>query len=964
MSHHSTRGGGGTARLLPPLALLRVFPALALEADGRPAEAVAELLEPVVEHLDAEDVQRHRIAMVENAAELRRPDPGDPLARAPESGLRPGSSCANHRRFDAPAEYPGTMSDGPDGQRASRARQTVLVGGRRLAVTHLDKVLYPETGWTKADVLDYYSRVADALIPLIADRAATRKRWVDGVGTGRYPGTMFFAKNLERGAPAWIARREIEHSSKATLYPLVNDLPTLMWLGQMSTLELHAPQWRFRADGTRANPDRLVLDLDPGDGVGLPECAEVARWARAILTGMGLDALPVTSGSKGIHLYAPLPGTRTADEIAAVAHELARALESDHPDLVVSDMKKSLRTGKVLVDWSQNNGSKTTIVPYSLRGTLRPAVAAPRTWRELASPSLRQLEPHEVLDRLDAKGDLLAPLHGDGPPSADDAEAGAAGRLAAYRSMRTAGRTPEPGVEPAGAEPSATGASFVIQEHHARRLHWDFRLERDGVLVSWALPKGVPELGGRNHLAVHTEDHPLEYGSFEGEIPKGEYGGGAVTIWDSGTYAAEKWRDDEVIATLRGRQGGGLAGEPIRIALIRTGRGRATGDAASGEQWLIHRMALEHGDDGTGGTDHDRHRHQHRGGTATHASAPDEGAQDGTDEAPAVAAVQIPRPMLAVTTPAAGPDPANDWSLEMKWDGIRAIAVVDDGAVRLISRNDNELTPTYPELDALARAVGPGRTVLDGEIVAPDERGRPSFSRLQQRMGLTRPEDVAAARRRQGVRLLLFDVLEAEGRLLMREPYEQRREALLRLVRPTGPIDVPPVVGDGTGDALADAVEAAMRVSRDLGLEGVVAKRRDAPYVAGRSSDWQKLKHERAQEVVIGGWRPGSGRRADGVGSLLLGLPGADGLTYIGRVGTGFSDRDLDEVAVRLRPLARTTSPFLDVPSLDARDASWVSPSLVGEVRFAEWTDTGRLRQASWRGWRPDKDADQVRRES
>lgn len=862
------------------------------------------------------------------------------------------------------------MSDAPGGQDPTRARQTVTVGGRRLAVTHLDKVLYPETGWTKADVLDYYSRVAAALIPLIADRAATRKRWVDGVGTARDPGTRFFAKNLERGAPAWIARREIEHSSRATLYPLVNDLPTLMWLGQMSALELHAPQWRFHSDGTRANPDRLVLDLDPGEGVGLPECAEVARAARTILTGMGLESLPVTSGSKGIHLYAPLDGSRSADDISAVAHELARALAADHPDLIVSDMKKSLRIGKVLVDWSQNNGAKTTVVPYSLRGTLRPAAAAPRTWRELASPDLRQLEPHEVLARLDAKGDLLAPLHADAATAggaaagAEDDAAGAERRLAAYRGMRSADRTPEPGVGPGGTGPRPTGNSFVIQEHHARRLHWDFRLERDGVLVSWALPKGVPQLGGKNHLAVHTEDHPLDYGSFEGEIPAGEYGGGAVSIWDAGTYSAEKWRDDEVIATLQGRQGGGLAGEPTRIALIRTGRGRAqagagstaadttsggppSGDSKSGEQWLIHRMALL----GDGGSPAGHHAHPHR---------PEHAENGPQDPVPGT-----PQPMVASAAPASGPDPAQRWSMEMKWDGIRAIAVVEDGAVRLTSRNDNDLTATYPELDALAAAVGPGRTVLDGEIVAPDERGRPSFSRLQQRMGLTRPEDVAAARRRQSVRLLLFDVLQAEGRSLVDAPYEERRAVLARAVRPTGPIDVPPAIGTGTGDDLAGAIEAAMRVSHDLGLEGVVAKRCDAPYAAGRrSSDWQKLKHERAQEVVIGGWRPGSGRRADGVGSLLLGLPGRDGLTYVGRVGTGFSDRDLDEVASRLRPLARRTSPFLDVPTADARDASWVSPSLVGEVRFAEWTDTGRLRQASWRGWRPDKDAGEVRRES
>jgi bifunctional non-homologous end joining protein LigD len=371
-------------------------------------------------------------------------------------------------------------------------RQVVLVGGRRLALTSLDKVMYPATGFTKADVLAYYQAVAEALLPLAAGRPATRKRWVHGVGTAEEPGQVFFVKNLEQGAPEWVRSVELEHKSHRIRYPLIDDLATLTWAAQMGALELHVPQWRATPRGDRRNPDRLVLDLDPGEGVGLLEAAEVARLARPILTGMGLDPLPVTSGSKGIHLYAALDGSRTSDEIAAVAHELARALEADHPDLVVSDMKKVLRRGKVLVDWSQNNAAKTTIVPYSLRGTLRPMAAAPRTWRELASRSLRQLEPQEVVERLQQRGDLLAPLTLDEPRS--DA-------LAQYRSMREAERTPEPVPEVVA---PGSGDSFVIQEHHARRLHWDLRLERDGVLVSWALPRGVPAPGERNHLAVHT----------------------------------------------------------------------------------------------------------------------------------------------------------------------------------------------------------------------------------------------------------------------------------------------------------------------------------------------------------------------------------------------------------------------------------------------------------------------------
>jgi DNA ligase D-like protein (predicted polymerase) len=271
--------------------------------------------------------------------------------------------------------------------------------------------MYPETGTTKADIFGYYNAVADVMIPHVRDRIATRKRWVHGVGTPDDPAEVFFQKNLDPAStPDWVRQASITHKTSTNTYPLVNDRATLIWLAQIASLEIHVPQWRVGRGGERKNPDRLVLDLDPGDGVTLVDCAEVARLARAILTDMGLDPMPVTSGSKGIHLYAALDGSQTSDQISAVAHELARALEADHPDLIVSDMKKSLRAGKVLVDWSQNNGAKTTIAPYSLRGRFHPTVAAPRTWRELASKNLEHLDYREVMQRLKRRGDPLAEI--------------------------------------------------------------------------------------------------------------------------------------------------------------------------------------------------------------------------------------------------------------------------------------------------------------------------------------------------------------------------------------------------------------------------------------------------------------------------------------------------------------------------------------------------------------------------
>lgn len=306
-----------------------------------------------------------------------------------------------------------TMKRLPVSSSAGSPAQTVSVGGHQLRFTSLDKVLYPSTATTKTDVLDYYLRVSDVFIRYAHDRPATRKRWVNGVGTEKEAGAVFFQKNLGDSAPSWVERRTIQHKDHSNEYPLVNSAATLAWLAQIAALEIHVPQWRFDQSGNPQHPDRLVLDLDPGEGVGLVECAEVARAARKILAGMGLQAFPVTSGSKGIHVYTALDGKQPCEQVSDVAHELARALEAEHPDFVVSDMKRALRPGKVFVDWSQNKASKTTVAPYSLRGRLRPTVAAPRTWKELESPELAHLELDEVVRRVERGEDPLAGLARD-----------------------------------------------------------------------------------------------------------------------------------------------------------------------------------------------------------------------------------------------------------------------------------------------------------------------------------------------------------------------------------------------------------------------------------------------------------------------------------------------------------------------------------------------------------------------
>ena len=842
---------------------------------------------------------------------------------------------------------------------------TVELDGHRLSLTHLRKVLYPATGTTKAEIIGYFAEVAHVMIPHLAGRPVTRKRWPDGVST-----TPFFHKNLDRGTPSWVSRQVIEHSDGPKAYPVVDSPATLAWLGQIAALELHVPQWRFEPDGGIGRPDRLVFDLDPGPGVGLAECAEVARAVRRRLSGSVV--VPVTSGSKGIHLYSRLDGSLTSDEASLFAKQIAEAIEQDMPELVVSRMLKSLRPGKVFIDWSQNNGSKTTIGPYSLRGRDHPTVAAPRTWEELEDPALRHLQYTEVLALLAEAPDPMRGLEtGDcdgaehrggrgsrrrrsGSPPADgsravNARVDAGSKLDTYRAKRSADRTPEP-VPDSGPLPQGNDDTFVIQEHHARRLHYDFRLERDGVLVSWAVPKGLPTDSGQNRLAVHTEDHPLDYADFAGTIPQGEYGGGTVSIWDAGTYVTEKWRDDEVIVVLQGKRARG------RYALIRT----------KDSSWLMHRMRSQHSQQSPPHDPVDPGNGSPGGPAAEDGAIAGHVAGDGVrvsradpsrrrKDPPAVRG-DLPapptdlRPMLATTGTPQDISPDHPWRFEGKWDGIRALATVGPAGLTLHSRAGNDFTRSYPEVAELTELLDGHSAVLDGEIVVLDDHGVTSFSRLQQRMNLAGARDIARMRREMPVQYWLFDVLWLDGVSLLRKRYDDRRRVLEALPLSGEVCRVP--------EQLGGSVEEALQGSVRRKWEGIVAKRADSQYMPGRRSrTWFKMKNFRTREVVVVGWRPGAGRREGGVGSLLVAVPdGRGGLRYAGKVGTGFTDAVLDQLLAALKPLQRNRSAVVDtVPREDGVDAVWVEPSLVGEVRFADWTSERRLRAASWRGLRPDK---------
>jgi bifunctional non-homologous end joining protein LigD len=470
-------------------------------------------------------------------------------------------------------------------------------------------------------------------------------------------------------------------------------------------------------------------------------------------------------------------------------------------------------------------------------------------------------------------------------------------RLDRYREKRDPVATPEPD----GAVIPGTDAEqpprFVVQEHHARRLHWDLRLEHDGVLASWAVPRGIPPGPERNHLAVRTEDHPLEYLEFHGEIPEGQYGAGTMTIWDSGTYETHKFREDEVMVTFHGERVRG------KYVLFRT----------RGDDWMIHRM-------------------------------------DPPEDPDRVPMPDRLEPMLART----GPLPPDDgrWAYEIKWDGVRAIAFVQGGTLGLQARSGRDISARYPELRPLAAALAGHEVVLDGEVVAFDG-ARPSFQKLQSRMHLTSDSQIRRMAQQDPVHYIAFDLLYLDGRSLLDDRYDERRAALAELGL-AGPTWQAPAHHVGDGAALLEATRAQQ-------LEGIVAKRLDCPYLPGRRSPgWVKVKNIGTTDVVVGGWLEGEGGRSGRLGALVIGIPDEEGvLRYAGRVGSGFTDAELGRVKRLLDELASDASPFVgrQPPKL----THFVEPELVARVDFTERTGAGTLRQPSYKGLRDDVASRDVR---
>ena len=771
----------------------------------------------------------------------------------------------------------------------SRKSHRVKVGKRTFELSNLDKVLYPDDHIVKAELVEYYLKLAPTILSHLKGRPLSLVRYPDGIG-----GEMFFQKNKPDWAPDWLESVKLGSGEEKKEYVIATEEAALVWLANLACIELH--QMHARAPDFE-KPDYMVIDLDPPDGYPFPKVAELAFDLKPHIESYGYFPWVKTTGRKGLHLVMPIEPKWTFEEVFEAAKAVIQPFVEKNSTRTTLHIQKEYRKGRVLIDIYRIRPGQTTVAAYSVRGLPGAPVSTPLTWDELERtkhPTEWNLHtvPQKVMSSGDAWETMAAfatELHTHRKKSAAvKKELKPSGKrktpeqLETYAEKRRFDKTPEPHPEII----SGQGSAFVIHRHHASRLHYDLRLEKDGVLKSWAVPKGLPPRPGVKRLAVSTEDHPMEYLNFEGAIPKGEYGGGQMWAYATGKYQITKEKKDGFYFRLNSRE---LNGE-YRIHRMKE------------NQWLLERV-----------------------------------------DTPQMDWLSDPvEPMLADArreVPGSG-----DFTFEVKWDGIRALIAIDEGTIRIHSRNRMDITAQFPEL-TVSEAFRVSGALIDGEIVCLDEAGKPIFKNVIHRMQQKGENAIARAKAKFPAVCYVFDILYLDGRPVVHEPLMRRRSWLADVVKKDSSFRVSEMVDEGN-----ELFEAA----KQLGLEGIMAKRKISPYLPGKRSDhWLKIKTRQTMDVVIIGYTPGKGDRSQTFGALHIAEKSENVLRYLGKVGTGFDDKLLQSIDSELRKIKTIAKPIKE-KLLDEKVTTWIEPELVCEVQYASLTKDGMLREPVFLRMRED----------
>ncbi len=774
--------------------------------------------------------------------------------------------------------------------RMARTSHYVQVGKRKFELSNLKKVLYPADGIIKAELIEYYLKLAPTILAHAKGRPLSMVRFPEGID-----GESFFQKNKPDWAPDWIESVALGSSEEKKDYVIPMEEATLVWLANLACIELH--QMHARAPHFD-KPDYMIIDLDPPDETPFPTVVDLAMDLKPHIESYGYTVFVKTTGRKGLHLVMPLEPKWTFDQVFEAAKAMAQPFVDKNSNRATLHLTKEYRKGRILIDVYRIRPGQTTVAAYSVRGLPGATVSTPLTWDELAETKLSRnwtitTVPKKVLQTGDPWETMTAfavALHTERPKVVPvkktlkkSAHHKTPDQLDAYAKKRKFEKTPEP----AGEAVLGEGNAFVIHRHHASRLHYDLRLEKDGVLKSFAVPKGLPPRPGVKRLAVQTEDHPLEYINFQGEIPKGEYGGGQMWIYAQGKYQITKEKKNGFYFRLGSRE---LNGE-YRIHLMKE------------NQWLLERV-----------------------------------------DTPQVDWLSIDvDPMLAELGREV---PLGDhYVYEVKWDGIRAIIQVDEGQIRILSRNHMDITKSFPELLAVDKSFRVSGAVFDGEIVCLDDAGKPVFRDVIHRMQQKTDGAIERDRVKRPAVCYLFDLLYLDGRPVMQEPLWRRRQWLEDIVKRDTAYRVSSIVTEG---------QELFNAAEQFGLEGIIAKRRDSGYAVGRRSEsWLKIKTRQTIDCWIIGWTRGKGEREATFGALHLAASDNGSLRYLGKVGTGFDDKLLASIRKELDGVPQIQRPIEQKP-LDDAQTIWIEPRLACEVQYASITKDGMLREPVFLRLRPD----------
>jgi bifunctional non-homologous end joining protein LigD len=784
-----------------------------------------------------------------------------------------------------------------------RTASKVKIGKRVIELSNLGKDLFPRDHIIKAELIDYYLKIAPTILKHIKGRPLSLVRFPDGID-----GESFFQKNLPDWTPEWIDRIALGDTDKVE-YAIATEDATLVWLANLACIELH--QIHSRKPNIEF-PDYIVFDMDPPPtNFPFPDVVELSLDLREFLEDYGYHPFVKTTGGKGVHIVVPIEPKWDFDQARDATVEIAKQFIERHPKSTTLQIKKDARGGKLFVDVYRNRRHQSIISAYSVRGRDGAPVSMPLNWEELATlkhPS--ELDIRTVPQRVLSDGDAweaidayAVKLHtareavashkeADAEPDDSNAEKDPPASLSEYSRKRAFSKTPEPAPGPQTGE----GNAFVIHRHHATRLHYDLRLEGEGALRSWAVPKGLPPRPGIKRLAVAVEDHPLSYIDFEGEIPRGQYGGGQVWVFATGKYDILKQKKDGFYFRLK---------SPEIVAEYRMINTKE-------KDWLLERI-----------------------------------------DQPQVDWLKDPvSPMLAESR--STPFDSPDYLYEVKWDGIRALISLDEGQVTIRSRSQRVITEKFPDLNIPNRAFRATSALFDAEIVCPDEHGKPVFEYVIRRLQQTSESAINRLTSKYPAICYVFDCLYLDGRPVINEPLTRRREWVADSIRENTVYRASEAVDDGIH--LYQAAEK-------IGLEGIVAKLKSSHYLPGRRSDsWLKMKTHHTLDCVIVGYTKGQGAREGSFGALELGCFKGDKLEYVGRVGTGFDQQTLDSIISELKGIGEAQHPFKrKIP--DANETVWLEPKAVCEVRYSNITQDGQLRHPAFVRMRPDKVPEDCRME-